>query len=202
MQISRSGYYVWRNCIKSLKKIENERLIPIVQAAHKASKGTYGARRIAEEIKANGSPCGRCKAGTLMKLAGVAAKQKKKFKATTNSKHKLPVALTWERSIFRVTVSDSDFATESSGSKSQVREWAINSHVGGVDFCWSGSKRNLRLSPKIIYQILNSLSSLPSKNIAKKKAAIVAKKSTTASAKKESKKGSKKESKEEKPNGK
>jgi len=32
------------------------------------------------------------KAGTLMKLAGVHAKQKKKFKATTNSKHNLPVS--------------------------------------------------------------------------------------------------------------
>jgi transposase InsO family protein len=32
-------------------------------------KGTYGARRIAEEIEAQGSSCGRFKAGTLMKLA-------------------------------------------------------------------------------------------------------------------------------------
>ncbi|MBA3028481.1 MAG: IS3 family transposase, partial [Desulfobacteraceae bacterium] len=44
------------------------------------------------EIEAHGSSCGRFKAGTLMKLAGVSAKQKRKFKATTDSKHKLPVA--------------------------------------------------------------------------------------------------------------
>ena len=36
--------------------------------------------------------CGEHKAGTLMKLAGVQAKQKKKFKATTDSKHNLPVS--------------------------------------------------------------------------------------------------------------
>ena len=70
----------------------NESLIPIVRAAHKKSKGTYGARRMAEEIKAHGISCGRAKAGTLMNLANVAAQQKKKFKTTTNSKHKLPVA--------------------------------------------------------------------------------------------------------------
>jgi transposase InsO family protein len=92
MQVSRSGYYVWRNRDKSLRQRENERLIPIVRAAHKKSKGTYGARRIAAEVEAHGSLCGRAKAGTLMKLAGVAAKQKKKFKATTDSKHNLPVA--------------------------------------------------------------------------------------------------------------
>jgi transposase InsO family protein len=92
MQVSRSGYYVWRKRSKSLRQIENDRLIPVVLAAHKKSKETYGARRIAEEIEAHGSPCGRFRAGSLMKLAGVAAKQKKKFKATTDSKHNLPVA--------------------------------------------------------------------------------------------------------------
>ena len=92
MQVSRSGYYAWRKRGKSSRQKENERLIPVVRAAHKKSKGTYGARRLAKEIEAHGSSCGRAKAGTLMKLADVAAKQKKKFKATTDSKHNLPVA--------------------------------------------------------------------------------------------------------------
>lgn len=91
MQVSRSGYYAWGKRGKSSRQKENERLIPLVREADKKSKGTYGARRIAEEIKAKGISCGRTRAGTLMGLAGVAAKQKKKFKATTNSKHKLPV---------------------------------------------------------------------------------------------------------------
>jgi len=92
MKISRSGYYAWRKRGKSSRQKKNESLIPIVRAAHKKSKGTYGARRMAEEIEAHGISCGRTKAGTVMNLADVAAKQKKKFKATTNSKHKLPVA--------------------------------------------------------------------------------------------------------------
>ena len=92
MQVSRSGYYNWRKGVRSSRQKENEKLIPIVRAAHKESKGTYGARRIAIEVEAHGSSCGRFKAGTLMKLAGVTAKQKKKFKATTDSKHNLPVA--------------------------------------------------------------------------------------------------------------
>ena len=92
MQISRSGYYAWLKRDKSLRERENERLVPLVKAAHKKSKGTYGARRIAVEVEAYGSSCGRTRAGTLMKLAGVAAKQKKKFKATTDSKHNLPIA--------------------------------------------------------------------------------------------------------------
>jgi putative transposase len=92
MEVSRSGYYAWRKWGKSSRQKENERLIPVVRAAHKISKGTYGARRIAKEIEAHGSSCGRARAGALMKLAGVVAKQKNKFKATTDSKHNLPVA--------------------------------------------------------------------------------------------------------------
>lgn len=75
-----------------MRQKERDRLIPLVQEAHRESKETYGARRIAEDLKAQGESCGRTKAGTLMKLAGVSVKQAKKFKATTDSKHDLPVA--------------------------------------------------------------------------------------------------------------
>ena len=71
---------------------ENEKLIPIVQKAHKVTNGTYGTRRIAEEIESHGIPCGRHRARTLMNLAGVSVKPHKKFKATTDSRHDLPVS--------------------------------------------------------------------------------------------------------------
>lgn len=92
MQVSRPGYYSWRTREKSARQKEYENLIPVVQEAHRISKGTYGARRISEEVKAHGTTCGRDKARTLMKLAGISAKQKRKFKVTTDSKHNLPVA--------------------------------------------------------------------------------------------------------------
>ena len=110
--MSRSGYYAWRKSQKSARKKENERLIPIVLAAHKKSKGTYGARRIATEIKAHGNPCGRYKAGTLMNLAGVSAKQKRKFKATTDSKHNFPVAPNLLNRQFEVKESDKVYVSD------------------------------------------------------------------------------------------
>ena len=87
-------------------------LIPIVRAAHKESKGTYGARRIAIEVEAHGSSCGRFKARSLMKLAGVAAKQKKKFKATTDSKHDLPVAPNLLNRQFEVKAPDQVYVSD------------------------------------------------------------------------------------------
>ena len=47
---------------------------------------------MAGSLQENGISCGRRRACTLMKLAGVEARQKRKFKATTDSKHSLPVA--------------------------------------------------------------------------------------------------------------
>lgn len=92
IEVSRSGYYFRKNRGKSARQQEYENLTSVVQEAHKVSKGTYGARRIAEEVEAHGVSCGRTKAATLMKLADIAAKQKKKFKVTTDSKHSMPVA--------------------------------------------------------------------------------------------------------------
>lgn len=92
LDVCRSGYYGWKNREKSTRQKEYDALIPIVREAHRLSNGTYGARRIADEIVAHGSPCGRTKAATIMKLANVAARQKRKFKVTTDSKHSLPVA--------------------------------------------------------------------------------------------------------------
>lgn len=92
MQISRSGFYAWQSRKPSKWQQENEALLPLVVNAAQRSKNTYGARRIAREVHSNGTHCGRSRAKTLMNLAGVVAKQKRKFKVTTNSKHDLPVA--------------------------------------------------------------------------------------------------------------
>ena len=90
--MSRSGYYKWQNRGQSSRQKERERLIPVVKEIDRQSKGSYGTRRISEKLKSNGERCGRYKARTLMKLAGVTARQAKKFKVTTDSKHNFPVA--------------------------------------------------------------------------------------------------------------
>ncbi len=77
MQVSRSGFYSWCSRGKSEREKERERLVPKVKVIHSETKGSYGARRISEELTGSGEPCGRAKATTLMGLANVTAKQKK-----------------------------------------------------------------------------------------------------------------------------
>ncbi|HZD61026.1 MAG TPA: IS3 family transposase, partial [Anaerolineae bacterium] len=92
MQVHRSGYYGWLKCPKSEREIKNEELVSLVKEIHKDSGETYGSRRIAQALEGRGIPCGRSRARTLMKLAGIKVKRRRKFKTTTNSKHNLPVA--------------------------------------------------------------------------------------------------------------
>lgn len=92
LDVSRSSYYAWKHHKPSDREREYEKLIPLVQQVSKDTQSTYGTRRIAKEIRKTGTHCGRTKAATVMALADVKAKQKKKFKVTTNSKHNLPVS--------------------------------------------------------------------------------------------------------------
>jgi len=92
MQVHRSGFYAWLKCPKSERQIKNEELVALVKEIFSDSGETYGTRRIAKALEARGIPCSRARARTLMKLAGIKVKRRRKFKTTTNSKHKLPVA--------------------------------------------------------------------------------------------------------------
>jgi putative transposase len=91
MQVNKSGYYAWVKRPRSAREIRNQELAVKVKKIFDNSGKTYGTRRIAEALIKLGISCGRALARTLMKIAGVAVKRKRKFKTTTDSKHKLPV---------------------------------------------------------------------------------------------------------------
>ena len=92
LKISRNGYYSWRTHPFNERTEKNIKLLPMVRQVHSESGGIYGTRRIAKALQAMGISCGRSRARTLMKMADLVAKQKKKFRVTTDSKHNLPVA--------------------------------------------------------------------------------------------------------------
>ncbi len=92
MKVASSGYYAWLAAGKSKRQQENQGLIPLVREISRESDRTFGSRRMAEALRARGIPCGRVRAASLMRLAGVSVKRKKKFKVTTDSRHNLPVA--------------------------------------------------------------------------------------------------------------
>ena len=90
--VSRSGFYAWLTRKSSQRAKEDERLKVAIKAAHKRTRESYSARRLQPELAADGFIAGRDRIARLRRELGIRCRQKRKFKATTNSKHNLPVA--------------------------------------------------------------------------------------------------------------
>ena len=74
------------------KRLSNDALLVHIKAIHAQTKGEYGWPRIWKELLAKGIRVGKERVRKLMALHGIKARAKKKYKATTDSKHSLPVA--------------------------------------------------------------------------------------------------------------
>jgi putative transposase len=92
LEVSRSGYYVWARCNTSNRQKENERLLLYIHQAYLRGRGTYGSPRITAELRSKGVYCGKNRIARLMKENGIKAKTKRRFKATTKSRHDFLVA--------------------------------------------------------------------------------------------------------------
>ncbi|MCP4147400.1 MAG: IS3 family transposase [bacterium] len=92
MGVSRSGYYKYLKTEHENKVDPDFELIAKVRKIHSDTRGSYGSRRMSGQLRDDGYDVGRYRARNLMKKAGVSVKRRKKFKRTTDSNHKLPIA--------------------------------------------------------------------------------------------------------------
>jgi putative transposase len=92
LKASRSGYYAWSRRTPSKRALEEKRLALEIRAAHKRNRETCGPERLQKDLAENGVTVGIHRIRKIRKKLGICCKQVKKFKATTNSKHALPVA--------------------------------------------------------------------------------------------------------------
>lgn len=92
MQVSRSAFYDWLNRPQSKSEVEDEALKPKIMGIFIQSDRTYGHRRIKKKLRKKNVKCSNNRVRRLMKELHLVPVQTKKFKATTNSKHSLPVA--------------------------------------------------------------------------------------------------------------
>jgi putative transposase len=89
--VSKSGYYNWLNRRKSKQKIRKEKLTVQVKRAHLESRNNYGSPKITKKLNREGIHVSQRTVTRIMKENGIRSKTVKKYKATTNSKHNLPV---------------------------------------------------------------------------------------------------------------
>jgi transposase InsO family protein len=89
--VSRSGYYSYISRGESNRDKENRELLEAIKKIHEKSHKIYGAPQITRNLPAN-QKASRGRVARLMSKNGIRSKITKKYKATTNSKHNLPVA--------------------------------------------------------------------------------------------------------------
>jgi transposase InsO family protein len=91
--VSRSGWYTSLARVRpSRKEIEDAELLERIRAVHAASRGTYGSPRVHAQLVRDGLDVGEDRVARLMRAAGLAGKVRRRFKATTDSRHDRPVA--------------------------------------------------------------------------------------------------------------
>jgi len=92
LEVSPTAYYDWCGRPKTSREQANELLTTLIKEVFDSQRYGCGTRTIKKVLTRQGYRVSRRRIGRLMKAEGLFCKTKKKFKATTNSKHDNPVA--------------------------------------------------------------------------------------------------------------
>jgi transposase InsO family protein len=90
--VSRSGYYAWKERPESERNKADRALAEVVTAVHQESRGRYGSPRVHAELRARGQRVSRKRVARLMRQHDIAARKRRRFVRTTDSRHTQPVA--------------------------------------------------------------------------------------------------------------
>lgn len=93
LSVSVSGYRAWRRGgSPDTKRLSTAQAVALIKAIHAEFKGAYGSRRMHRELQGRGHRIGLERVERLMREHGIRARHKRRYKATTDSSHALPVA--------------------------------------------------------------------------------------------------------------
>jgi putative transposase len=103
LSVSVGGYYDWLDRPLSKWARDESRLEVEIRAADRRTRQVYGAEKLQHDLAEHGIRAGICRIKRIRRKLGIRCKQKRKFKATTNSKHTFPVAENILGQQFKVT---------------------------------------------------------------------------------------------------
>ena len=110
LDVSLSGYYAWLSRPESQRSRGDRRLLIEIRAIHRQSRRTYGSPRMYRELRERKYRCGRHRVARLMRQDGLEGTYRRKFRVTTDSKHKWPVAPNRLERRFEVATPDTVWA--------------------------------------------------------------------------------------------
>lgn len=83
LEVSRSGYYAWRNAEPSAWQEEDEMLSAVIASAFQQARGNPGVRRMRAELAARGHQVSHKRVWRLMRAAGLQGRHPRAFVTTT-----------------------------------------------------------------------------------------------------------------------
>jgi len=93
LAVSASGFGAWkRGGSPKRKRLSDAQMLALIRAIHAEVKGAYGSPRMTRELRDRGFPACKERVERLMRENDIRARHKRRYKATTDSKHALPVA--------------------------------------------------------------------------------------------------------------
>ena len=93
LAVSISGYRAWRRGGKPGRtRLTDLQAVALMKSIHAEVKGAYGSRRMHRELHGRGHRIGLRRVERLMREHAIRARHKRRFKATTDSRHSMPVA--------------------------------------------------------------------------------------------------------------
>jgi transposase InsO family protein len=93
LAVSVSGYRAWSGGgTPERKRLTDAQLVALIRAIHTELKGAYGSPRMIRELRQRSFSAGKERVERLMRTHGIRARHKRRYQATTDSKHGLPVA--------------------------------------------------------------------------------------------------------------
>jgi hypothetical protein len=92
LKVSTSGYYKWLKQVPSKRKQRRKMLLEAIQVVYNDSKKIYGSPRITAELQKKNIVVSKVLVAKIMKQNNIRSIIKKRYKVTTDSSHKYPVA--------------------------------------------------------------------------------------------------------------
>jgi putative transposase len=91
LQVSRAGFYAWQKRPPAARLLQEQRLNLEVAEIFARSRGRYGSPRVHAELRERGERTGRKRVARLMRVAGLRARGRRRFRLTTDSNHALAI---------------------------------------------------------------------------------------------------------------
>jgi putative transposase len=112
LQVSRSGFYAWQQRPAAARTVQDQTLGLEIAAIFAESRGRYGSPRVHAELRVRGQRTGRHRVARLMRSAGLRARERRRFRCTTDSNHGMAITGNLLARRFAVRAPDTGWVTD------------------------------------------------------------------------------------------